>query len=310
MVKPVFCVLGPTASGKTKLVMALADKLPIDIISVDSAMVYQQMAIGTAKPTVEELLCYPHQLINLIEPDGSYSAAQFVRDVDQCINKSFTNQRIPVLVGGTMMYFQAIQIGLSELPGADESLRSQLLEQGEAKGWPYLHQTLAEVDAITATRIHPHDKQRISRALEVYYLTGKPLSHLIEENRPLPYRFENILLLPKKRAWLHQCIAERFSTMLKEGLVTETKSILEQWPNAIHSPSMRMVGYRQVYRYLQGQLNESELLDKGVAATRQLAKRQITWLRRWPYGRIMMAEQEQNRERIVAIVEEIMDNWV
>lgn len=309
MDKPVFCLLGPTASGKTQLVMSLASKLPIDIISVDSALVYRYMDIGTAKPTTDELTHFPHQLINLINPDEAYSVAQFVSDVEQCISKSLANQRIPVLVGGTMMYFQAIQQGLSELPSADESLRAKLLAEGDKHGWPYLHQQLQEVDPKTADRIHPHDQQRIQRALEVYYIAGKPLSKLIEENKPLDYRFENILLLPDNRAWLHKRIAIRFEQMLADGLVAETKSILEKWPKSTSTPSMRMVGYRQVHLFLQGLLDENELLEKGVAATRQLAKRQITWLRSWPYGRILKAEQEQNNKRIVAIVEEILDNW-
>lgn len=308
MSNPVFCVIGPTASGKTQLVMALADKLPIDIISVDSALVYKHMDIGTAKPTPDKLTKYPHQLINLIEPDESYSVARFVRDVDQCIRISFDNHRIPVLVGGTMMYFQSIQQGLSELPCADEPLRAKLLTQGDELGWPYLHQQLQAVDAKTASRIHPHDQQRIQRALEVYHLTGKPLSKLIEDNKPLPYRFENILLLPHNRAWLHQRIAIRFEQMMNDGLIAETKSIIEHWPDATTAPSMRMVGYRQVHLYLQDIIAENELLDKGIAATRQLAKRQITWLRRWPFGRILKAEHEQNSQRIVAIVKEILDN--
>ncbi len=310
MGKLVFCILGPTASGKTKLAMAMADKLPIDIISVDSALVYRQMNIGTSKPKEKELARYPHQLINLINPDEAYSVAQFVKDVDSCICKSFTNGRIPVLVGGSMMYFQSIQQGLSELPSADETLRAKLLTEGEAIGWPQLHRQLAKIDAITARRVHPHDQQRIQRALEVYHLTGKPLSQLVEQNRPLPYCFENILLLPHKRTWLHQRIADRFEQMLAEGLVAEAKSILDKWPKSTHSPAMRMVGYRQAHLYLQGVINEEELLAKGVAATRQLAKRQITWLRRWPNGHILTAESEQNQMRIIAIVEEILDNWV
>jgi len=309
MDNPVFCLLGPTASGKTNLAMRLADSLPIDIISVDSALVYRHMDIGTAKPSQEELSRYPHQLIDLINPDEIYSAAHFLRDAHRAICNSIANKRVPVLVGGTMMYFQAMQKGLSELPGADKGLREKLFAEGENLGWPSLHQQLADVDPRTAANIHPHDQQRIQRALEVFYLTGKPLSELTAHNKAMPYCFENILLLPHNRTWLHQRIAQRFEQMLTDGLVAETESIIAQWPKSVAAPAMRMVGYRQVYLYLQGLLDKNELSHKGIAATRQLAKRQMTWLRRWPDGRILDACQQQNDRRIVAIVSEILDNW-
>jgi len=308
MTKPVLCLLGPTASGKTKLAMRLADELPVDLISVDSALVYRHMNIGTAKPSAEELACYPHQMVDLIDPDESYSVARFMADVEGCIQTSLLNHRIPLLVGGTMMYFQAIQQGLSQLPAADESLRMQLLTEGQDKGWPYLHARLATIDPKTAARIHPHDKQRIQRALEVYQLTGQPLSHLLASSQALPYHFENLLLLPRQRLWLHQNIELRFAKMLNDGLVGETEHILSQWPHCIESPAMRMVGYRQAYLHLSGALDEAGLMHKGIVASRQLAKRQITWLRRWQQGRIIVAEDEQNWQTSVLIIKEILDN--
>lgn len=281
------CLIGPTAAGKTALTLALAKVLPIEVISVDSAMIYRGMDIGTAKPTLAELQGCPHHLLDIRNPDESYSAAQFVSDATTLIETILQRGKMPVLVGGTMLYFRALQQGLSVLPPANASVRAEIETLAQEKGWPGVHQALQQVDAVSAARIQPQDAQRLSRALEVYRLTGQPLStlHAIQlKNRP--YSFCNALLFPSNRVWLHDRIALRFKQMMAAGFIEEVEQLLSTWPESRHAPAMRSVGYRQVIQYLDGHLSRDELMEKGVIATRQLAKRQCTWMRSWGEGTV------------------------
>lgn len=309
MPKTLFCLMGPTASGKTALATELINTFPFEIISVDSAMIYREMNIGTAKPSPEELLTAPHHLIDIIDPPESYSAAQFCEDTAKLVEAIYKRGKIPLLVGGTMMYFNAIQQGLSLLPQADDTLRAVLVQQAEFHGWAYLHQQLAQVDPQSAARIHPNDTQRIQRALEVYHLTGKPLSSLWSERKTNQiYRFLNMVLLPEERAWLHAQIATRFEQMLEKGFVLEVAELLQKWHLAPTCPAMRSVGYRQVIDYLAGDYDYETLRLKGIAATRQLAKRQLTWLRDWPDASMFYCEKPKTRSEVIALIREILDN--
>ncbi|OGT12610.1 MAG: tRNA (adenosine(37)-N6)-dimethylallyltransferase MiaA [Gallionellales bacterium RIFCSPHIGHO2_02_FULL_57_16] len=282
MLPPVIFLMGPTASGKTGLAVELAQRLPLELISVDSALVYRGMDIGTAKPDAATLAHAPHHLIDIIEPSGAYSAAQFRTDALKLMAEITSRGKVPLLVGGTMLYFKALQGGLSELPAADAGIRAQLDADAVRYGWPALHARLAEVDAETAARLNPADAQRIQRALEVFMLTGKPMSqHFIGGGADiLPYRLLKVALLPSNRAVLHQRIAQRFDMMLEQGLVEEVRSLRRQYPTlSLSLPSMRCVGYRQAWQFLDGEFDLATLREKGIAATRQLAKRQMTWLR-------------------------------
>lgn len=276
--------MGPTASGKTDLALALCNQFPFEMISVDSAMVYQGMDIGTAKPSLDVLKKFPHRLINIRDPADFYSAADFREDALREIADIFSRGKIPLLVGGTMLYFRALQQGLSDLPSADLSLREKLRLEGEKLGWPALHQRLKQIDPQAAERIHPHDMQRIQRALEVYELTGKNLTTWQHENPAIPenYSIYNLAIAPNERAILHARIAERFDKMLREGLIDEVKQLFSRKDLSLETPAVRSVGYRQVWQYLQGELTWEEMREKGIIATRQLAKRQLTWLRSWP----------------------------
>lgn len=281
---PVLFLLGPTAAGKTALACALADRFPLELVSVDSALVYRHMNIGTAKPDEAVLRAHPHALIDVVEPTEAYSAASFRRDALHEIDQIRAAGRVPLLVGGTMMYVKALLEGLSALPPADPRVRAQLEEQARSEGWPHLHARLAAVDPVTAARLAPNDSQRIQRALEVFALTGQPLSSLqrraADSIAPFPWR--GIALLPSDRSVLHARIAERFDTMLAGGLVEEVRNLRARFDLEPDMPSMRCVGYRQVWQYLDGEISATELRDQGVAATRQLAKRQLTWLRSMP----------------------------
>ncbi len=266
-------------------------RLPCEIISVDSAMIYRGMDIGTAKPDAQTLARAPHHLIDILDPPGSYSAAQFCLDATRLCDAIIARGNIPLLVGGTMMYFRALQQGLSVLPEADAAIREQLLQEAATHGWTFMHNRLAGIDPDAAARIHPHDTQRIQRALEVHAVTGQSLSALLTEvPKPAVFRFENILLLPENRAWLHARIDQRFAHMLAHGLIDEVKGLLNRWHLTPEQPALRCVGYRQVYEYLQGEYDYTTLCAKGAAATRQLAKRQLTWLRHWPDGKVFAAE--------------------
>lgn len=310
MPETVLCLMGPTASGKTALACELVGRFPVEIISVDSAMVYRGMDIGTAKPTPEELLRAPHHLLDILDPPETFSAAEFCQAANRLIEAIHARGNIPLLVGGTMMYFHALQQGLSDLPEADEALREQLLKQAQEKGWAAMHRELAAVDAVAAARIHPNDTQRIQRALEVFYLTGKPLSCFLGQGKDEPrYHFVNCILFPNERAWLHERIALRFDAMLKQGFVDEVKTLTERWPllNAAN-PSMRLVGYRQALDYLAGQDDYEQFRNKGIAATRQLAKRQLTWLRGWPDGYYVSCDKPAITGEFMAKLAEILDN--
>ncbi len=281
---PALFLMGPTASGKTQVAVELAQHLPVEIISVDSALVYRDMNIGTAKPEAAVLAHAPHHLINIIDPTNAYSAAAFRHDALHLMNDITQRGRIPLLVGGTMLYFRALRFGLNELPQADSKVRAALDEQSVSIGWPALHAKLAQVDPETAALLKPNDAQRIQRALEVYQLSGQPMSALFKQQNkyPLPYHVMQIALIPSERSKLHARIATRFVAMLKLGLVDELLALKEKYSLHPNLPSMRCVGYRQAWQLLAGEINETELLDKGIAATRQLAKRQLTWLRGMP----------------------------
>jgi len=278
---PAIFLMGPTASGKTGVAVELVRQLPCEIVSVDSALVYRDMDIGTAKPDAETLKQAPHHLIDLIPPTESYSAAQFRRDALRLMAEIVGRGRIPLLVGGTMLYFKALSQGLSDLPEADAELRAELDEKAARLGWPALHADLAQLDPATAARLNPADAQRIQRALEVCMLTGRPMSELLGRAAPpeLPCRPIKLSLEPSDRAVLHRRIAERFDAMLAGGLIEEVRGLRQRYALDLSLPSMRCVGYRQAWQYLDGEFDLPALREKGIAATRQLAKRQLTWLR-------------------------------
>jgi tRNA dimethylallyltransferase len=275
-------LMGPTASGKTGSAVDLYSKLPVELISVDSALVYRDMNIGTAKPDAQTLATAPHHLIDIIAPTEVYSAANFRNDALRLMADITARGKFPLLVGGTMLYFKALQGGLSNLPEANAEVRQNIEHEAELLGWPVMHAKLAEVDPETAARLQPNDVQRIERALEVYRLTGKSMTslHQASVGETLPYRLLKIALVPSDRKVLHERIALRFDQMLADGFIDEVKTLVKKYPElTADSTSMRCVGYRQALEYLAGQYDENELRDRGVFATRQLAKRQLTWLR-------------------------------
>ena len=278
-----FAVLGPTAGGKTGLALRLAQRFPLEIISLDSALVYRGMDIGTAKPTDEELASVPHHLIDIISPLQSYSAAEFAADCLRLCGEISARGRMPLIVGGTMMYFHALVNGLNDLPQADAGVRAQLQAQKAEQGLEGLYRRLCEVDAATAARLKPGDSQRIERALEVFLLTGRPLSdHLaVQTAYRVPLRLHTLVLFPQRRELLHDAIARRFRLMLEQGFLEEVGRLKAEYPSltAEHN-SMRCVGYRQAWDYLDGACAYDAFVDAGIAATRQLAKRQLTWLRK------------------------------
>jgi len=281
---PALFIIGPTASGKTGLAIKLMKHFPIDIISADSALVYKDMDIGTAKPTAEELAKAPHRLISFLDPSQPYSAADFRRDALREMKEITAKGKIPVLVGGTMLYYRALENGLAELPAADPETREKLAKEAQQKGWDYLHQRLIEVDPVAGKRIHPNDQQRIQRALEVFELTGKALTTLQQDAKmdALPYRLMKIALIPESREWIRELAKIRFEQMLKEGFIDEVKKLYARKDLNADLPAMRAVGYRQVWDFLEGKLDEEEMKERAIIATRQLAKRQMTWMRSEP----------------------------
>ncbi|WP_354674773.1 tRNA (adenosine(37)-N6)-dimethylallyltransferase MiaA [Cupriavidus alkaliphilus] len=286
---PVVCLLGPTASGKTAAALALAADAPVEIISLDSALVYREMDIGTAKPTHDELAVAPHHLIDIIDPAESYSAAQFVGDAEQLIAQIRSRGHVPLIVGGTMLYYKALTQGLNDLPQADAALRAELDQLAAERGWPALHAMLAEVDPVTAARLAPNDAQRIQRALEIHRLSGQPMSALLArqaEGRTFAgaadQRYRVIALEPSDRLALHARIASRYDAMLAHGFIEEVERLRARGDLHPGLPSIRCVGYRQVWEYLDGEADFATMRERGIAATRQLCKRQLTWLRSTP----------------------------
>jgi tRNA dimethylallyltransferase len=279
---PAIFLMGPTAAGKTGLAVFLAQRLPLGVISVDSAMVYRGMDIGTAKPSRELLDRVPHRLLDIRDPTEPYSAAQFRVDALREMADITAAGKVPLLVGGTMLYFRALQQGLAPMPAAKPDLRASLEADAARAGWAAMHRRLAEVDPEAAARIHPHDPQRIQRALEVYQLTGQPISRLQRQaqgERPFPYRILKLVLAPADRGELHARIEQRFRTMLDEGFEGEVRHLWSRGDLSLELPSMRAVGYRQMLKYLIGEYTYAHMLERVVVATRQLAKRQLTWLR-------------------------------
>ena len=308
---PAIFLMGPTASGKTGAAVALAAALPVEIISVDSALVYRDMDIGTAKPDAATLQQAPHHLIDLIPPTQAYSAANFRQDALDFMADISARGRIPLLVGGTMLYFKALEQGMSGLPEADAQVRMGLDAEAAAIGWPAMHAKLAKVDALTAARLAPNDSQRIQRALEVHAISGRRLSDLIAEqsSQVLPYHVLKIALLPSDRQLLHERIAMRFELMLAAGLVDEVRALLIKYPVlTAESTAMRCVGYRQVLHHLAGEIGLEELRDRGVFATRQLAKRQLTWLRSMPQVRALDCLQSDINELVFNEVNQFIKN--
>ncbi len=274
-------LLGPTASGKSAAALALARRLPAEIVSVDSAQVFRGMDIGTAKPSAAERAAVPHHLIDIVDPTEAYSAAQFRADALSHMREIAARGRVPLLVGGTMLYFKALREGLSALPQADAAVRSAIGAEARERGWPALHAELARIDPATASRLKATDAQRIQRALEVFRIAGRPMSELLgkREGAPLPYRLVQIALLPSDRAALHRRIEARLDAMLRAGLVDELAALKNRYVLHADLPSMRCVGYRQAWEFLEGRITEAELRERAIHATRQLAKRQLTWLR-------------------------------
>ncbi len=285
----VLVITGPTAVGKTEVAIEIARRVPSVLISMDSALVYRDMNIGTAKPSPEVLEAYPHALVNIRDPAAPYSAADFVRDADALVGEAREAARLPILVGGAMLYLRAFRSGLAELPQADADVRAAIAREAKALGWAALHRQLAEVDPQAAANIHPNNPQRLQRALEVHQITGRPISAFWAEQSEATFgsRLGGELcvagIVPDDRSHLQERIGERFAQMLEQGLIAEVRALKKRGDLNLELPSMRAVGYRQVWECLEGVFAESQLAERGAAATRQLAKRQLTWLRGWPW---------------------------
>ncbi|GJH07250.1 tRNA (adenosine(37)-N6)-dimethylallyltransferase MiaA [Caballeronia novacaledonica] len=305
----VACLLGPTASGKTAAALAFAARHPVEIVSVDSALVYREMDIGTAKPDAVERAAAPHHLIDIIDPAETYSAAQFRADALRLVGEIVARGNVPLLVGGTMLYYKALTQGLNDLPTADADVRATLDADAARDGWPALHARLATVDPQTAARLAPNDSQRIQRALEIFMLTGQPMSTLLAAPRTqhvdAPYRFVPIALEPSDRAVLHARIAARFDAMLARGFIDEVRRLRARGDLDLSMPSMRCVGYRQAWEYLDGATGYDEMRDKGIFATRQLCKRQLTWLRAMPERVVVDCCAEDATQRAMEAMERI-----
>ncbi len=283
---PAIFVMGPTASGKTGLAIALQDHFPVELINVDSAQVYRQLDIGSAKPNLATLKKAPHHLIDIRDPLDAYSAADFLADATAVMAEITARGKIPLLVGGTMLYFKVLLEGLSQMPEANPDIRDKIQQQADSEGWPTVYKQLQEVDPETAAGLHPNHSQRIQRALEVYRLTGIPMSTLRREENiggiADQYAIKQLALMPVNRKLIHQRIEKRFEKMIAEGLETEVKALYQRGDLHADLPAIRSVGYRQIWQHLDGQCSLDEAVERAVAATRQLAKRQITWLRNWP----------------------------
>lgn len=300
------CLAGPTASGKTAAALAIAETQPVEIISVDSALVYLGMDIGTAKPSAAELAAVPHHLIDIRDPLQAYSAAEFVADATRLVAEIQARGRRPLLVGGTMLYFHALFDGLDEMPKANPAVRAEIEAEAHTAGWPALHAQLAEVDPVTAARLAPNDSQRIQRALEVYRVSGQPLSFFHTPKAAHPAKaWPLVSLEPADRAWLHARIAQRFDAMLAGGFLAEVEALRARGDLHPYLPAMRCVGYRQAWEALDGTSPLAELRDKGIAATRQLAKRQITWLRGMPQRQVVACDDPTALSQVLALVQSL-----
>ncbi|WP_105187957.1 tRNA (adenosine(37)-N6)-dimethylallyltransferase MiaA [Pseudoalteromonas sp. T1lg48] len=298
---PVIFLMGPTASGKTDLAIELCQHFDTEVISVDSALVYKGMDIGTAKPNAEELAKAPHRLIDIIDPAESYSMADFRSDALAHIKELHSQGKVPLLVGGTMMYFKGLLEGLSPLPEADDAVRAQLETEAKEQGWPALHQQLQEIDPQAAAKINANDSQRINRALEVFRISGKTITELQQTKaQALDFPVYQFAIAPSDRKVLHQRIEKRFKIMLEQGFENEVLSLYNR--NDLHPdlPSIRCVGYRQMWDYIAGEIDYDEMVFRGIAATRQLAKRQLTWLRGWPDLTWLESGDRENLQRIVS----------
>jgi tRNA dimethylallyltransferase len=311
------CLAGPTASGKTAAALAIAQEHAVEIISVDSALVYRGMDIGTAKPSAAELAAVPHHLINIRDPLQAYSAAEFVRDAQSLILDISARGKLPLLVGGTMLYFKALADGLDPMPSADLATRAALELEATEKGWPAMHAALAQVDPVTAARLAPADSQRIQRALEVYRVSGLPMSHFQATRSAIKTEAAHaastraaalISLEPEDRSWLHARIAQRFDAMLTEGLLDEVRTLRARGDLNPDLSSMRCVGYRQAWEALDGLWPMDDLRDKGIFATRQLAKRQITWLRSMPHRHVLAADHPDALPTVLQQVRDLLAN--
>ncbi|WP_057179419.1 MULTISPECIES: tRNA (adenosine(37)-N6)-dimethylallyltransferase MiaA [Colwellia] len=296
--------MGPTASGKTALAMALQEALPCDIISVDSALIYRDMDIGTAKPSKAELAQYPHRLINLRDASESYSAADFCRDALAEIAEIRSNNRIPLLVGGTMMYFKSLIEGISPLPTANAEIRQAIASEALTKGWQAMHDQLAEIDPVSALRIHPNDPQRLTRALEVYRIAGNTLTQLTQKKgAKLSGNVLQLAITPQERSTLHERIARRYQQMIAMGFEQEVIRLKSRGDLHQDLPAIRCVGYRQMWQYLEGEIDHDEMIFRGICATRQLAKRQLTWLRNWPDLHWLTTDDSSNLTQVLSLLE-------
>jgi tRNA dimethylallyltransferase len=297
---PALFLMGPTASGKTNLAIELCETLPCEIISVDSALIYSGMDIGTAKPDAEELKKAPHRLINILDPAQSYSVAEFRKDALLAMQDITSRGNIPLLVGGTMMYYKALIDGLSPLPKSDQSVRKTIEANAEESGWHVLHQQLAKIDPTSAKRIHPNDPQRLIRALEVYLLTNRSMTDLMAtKSVPIPYSVRQFCIAPEDRKVLHERISKRFQGMIDAGFQAEVEKLKDRGDLHLNLPSIRCVGYRQMWQYLDGDFDFNEMREKSVAATRQLAKRQLTWLRGWKDIHLLDTFSPNNLSKVI-----------
>lgn len=300
----IVCLAGPTASGKSAATLALARHWPIEIINVDSATIYRQMDIGTAKPGADEQHIVPHHLLDIRDPSQTYSAAEFCADALKLIEEIHSRNRIPLLCGGTMMYYKALREGLNNLPSANPGIRQELEKEAAVSGWPAMHAQLQHVDPLTAQRLAPNDSQRIQRALEIHRITGKPMSQLLAEQRPNqenPWHYVTISLEPSDRAVLHERIAQRYYAMIEVGLVAEVEALFNRGDLNETMPSIRCVGYRQIWAYLKGEIDLPTAIDRAIAATRQLAKRQLTWLRAQPGRHVVDCLSHNAADQILKI---------
>lgn len=307
---PLLCLAGPTASGKSAIARAIAERWPTEIINVDSATIYRGMDIGTAKPSIEEQKAIKHHLLDIRDPSESYSAAAFRRDALQCVKEIRARNHLPLLAGGTMLYYKALRDGLNDLPTADPEVRKQLEDQAQAIGWPGMHAELARVDPATAQRLAPNDSQRIQRALEIWTISGRPMSELIGKTNPadMPIPTFTISLEPSDRSVLHARIADRFDVMLEQGLVQEVEKLYRRSDLHPGLPSIRCVGYRQIWPMLAGEVGITEAREQSIAATRQLAKRQLTWLRSLPDRFIVDSLSANALQKVLQCVESQMSS--